>query len=196
MHWRHVQLHVAADKIPSESPVKPAVLKTLDLMRRVTEEGRNAVRGLRADHRNSLDLEEALMRIRTEVSLDATAALHVFSQGKPAPFHPVLRDEIYRIGREAILNAFRHAAAEKIEAELDYSTSGFRLTVRDDGRGIEPQTLRAGKDGHWGLSGMRERADRIGARLRLSSHPGSGTEVELIVPNLVAGRHWERKNGS
>jgi signal transduction histidine kinase len=191
-----MQLHVAAEKIPAESSVKPAVLKTLDLMKRVTEEGRNAVRGLRAAHSTSLDLEEALSRIKSEVPPDAAATLQVLSQGKPTPLHPVLRDEVYRIGREAILNAFRHAGAQKIEAELDYSTSVFRLTVRDDGCGIEPQTLRAGKDGHWGLPGMRERADRIGARLRLSSNPGSGTEVELIVPSLVADRTRERKNGS
>jgi signal transduction histidine kinase len=58
--------------------------------------------------------------------------------------------------------------------------------VRDDGCGIEPQTLRDGRDGHWGLSGMRETAERIGAKLRLQSRPGEGTEVELIVPAEIA----------
>ena len=75
---------------------------------------------------------------------------------------------------------------QPVEVELKYSPSQLRLLVRDDGSGIEPQILNAGRDGHWGLSGMRERAEEIGARLRLFSSAAVGTEVELSVPAHVA----------
>lgn len=95
-------------------------------------------------------------------------------------------DELYRIGREALINAFRHAHANKIDMELIYSPNRLRILVRDDGCGIDPDILRQERDGHWGLSGMRERADRIGARFRVMSSASAGTEVELSVPGGVA----------
>ena len=95
---------------------------------------------------------------------------------------------MYRIGREALINAFRHSGARRIDAVVQRENSRLRITVRDDGRGIEEEVLRAGRDGHWGLSGMRERAERIGGRLQVSSRPGGGTEIELSVPGHVAFR--------
>ena len=106
--------------------------------------------------------------------------------GERRPLHPVLRDEVYRIGREALINAFRHAQAKSIDVELTYASSYLRLLVRDDGRGIDPHVVQSGREGHWGLSGMRERADRIGARLHVFSSATAGTEIELSVPGSVA----------
>ncbi|HEX6623696.1 MAG TPA: ATP-binding protein, partial [Pyrinomonadaceae bacterium] len=100
----------------------------------------------------------------------------------------VIRDEVYRIGREALVNAFRHAEAGGVEVEVEYAPKHLRVLVRDDGRGIDAEVLRSGRDGHWGLSGMRERAERIGARLKVRSRAASGTEVELNVPGHVAYR--------
>jgi signal transduction histidine kinase len=110
----------------------------------------------------------------------------VIVDGEQKPLRPALRDEVYRIGREALLNAFRHARAKKIEMELKYSSKRLCILVRDDGCGIEPTVLQAGRDGHRGLSGMRERADRIGARLHVMSSSFAGTEIELSVPGNVA----------
>jgi signal transduction histidine kinase len=93
---------------------------------------------------------------------------------------------VYRIGREAVVNAFRHAHAKNIEVEIEYGPKRFRFVVRDDGRGINPDILNAGREGHWGLPGMRERAERIGGRLSVWSRTSSGTEVELSVPGPVA----------
>jgi signal transduction histidine kinase len=106
--------------------------------------------------------------------------------GAPRPLRPLVRDEVYRIGREALINAFRHASAKNIELELRYSYRQLHMLIRDDGRGIDPQVLAAGREGHWGLSGMRERADRIGARFHVSSAPAAGTEVDLAIPSHVA----------
>ncbi len=187
-----MQVHIANDCLSSDSEAKPILTRALELMRQVIEEGRNAVRGLRSSHSLSLDLEQAFARIEHELEPASGQATEVefriITEGQQRPLHPLLRDEVYRIGREALINAFRHAGANRIEATLTYTSSQLRLLVRDDGHGIDPDILRAGRDGHWGLSGMRERADRIGARLHLFSSASGGTEIELSVPARVAFR--------
>ena len=99
----------------------------------------------------------------------------------------MLQDEVYRISREVIRNAFAHAVASHIEVEIRYDQDQLRLRVRDDGKGIDPKVLAAGGPaGHYGIRGMRERAQRIGARLDFWSEAGAGTEVELTVPGSMA----------
>ena len=99
----------------------------------------------------------------------------------------MIRDEVFLIGREAIVNSFCHSQGSKIEVEVDFDHSALRLRVRDDGQGIGEETLRAGGSvGHWGLSGMRERAEKMGARFRLWNRSGAGTEVEVTVPGAIA----------
>jgi ligand-binding sensor domain-containing protein/signal transduction histidine kinase len=184
-----MQVHVAADRLPEDSPVKPILTRALQLMGQVIDEGRNAVRGLRASQSASLDLEHAFSLIQQEVVPPGAAGpqpeFRVIVDGERRPLHPLLRDEVYRIGREALLNTFRHARARKIEIELKYSPRNLRVLVRDDGCGIDPEILQSGRDGHFGLSGMRERADRIGARLHLWSSPTAGTEIELSIPGHI-----------
>jgi signal transduction histidine kinase/ligand-binding sensor domain-containing protein len=181
-----MQLHVSASELPADSPAKTSLGRVLQLMRQVIDEGRNAVRGLRTPGADSNDLDRAFARIQQEQPHDQSIAFRVIVEGRTRPLHPVIRDEVYRIGREALVNAFRHAGAKSIEVELDYSSTHVRVLVRDDGCGIDPGVLRSGRDGHWGLSGMRERAERIGARLKLRSRASAGTEVELSVPGHVA----------
>ena len=94
---------------------------------------------------------------------------------------------IYRIGRELLRNAFRHAQAKLIEVEVRYSAQEFRLRIRDDGIGLDPRVLDTGaRNGHWGLPGVRERAKLIGARLDLWSQATAGTEVQITVPASLA----------
>jgi nitrate/nitrite-specific signal transduction histidine kinase len=181
-----MQLHVAVDRLPDESPARPSFGRILDLMSRVIEEGRNAVQGLRSSPSGSLNLEQALSRIQQELALDTGMGFCMIVEGRPRPLHPVLRDEVYRISREAVVNAFRHSRARKIEVQLEYGFNRLRIQVRDDGCGIDPEVLRTGRDGHWGLPGMRERADRIGAKLHVFSSAAAGTEVELSVPSHIA----------
>jgi signal transduction histidine kinase len=107
-------------------------------------------------------------------------------EGDPRPLHPLLRDEVYRIGRESILNAFRHSEASHIEAELRYLPHQLQLFVRDDGTGIDENILQFGGEKHWGLTGMRERAERIGAKLHAMSRESAGTEIQLDVPAHLA----------
>ena len=109
---------------------------------------------------------------------------------------PLLQDEVYRIAREILRNAFHHAHASRIEAEIAYDRQFFRLRIRDNGKGIDRKVLEQGaRQGHWGLPGVRERAKRIGARLKLWSEPGAGTEAELTVPARIAYRTVHRRRG-
>jgi len=112
--------------------------------------------------------------------------LNVSIEGKPQELHPILRDDVYRIAAEALRNAFRHARSAKVEAEIEYSARLLRVRIRDNGTGIDPAIIATGHEGHWGLQGMRERAQQIGAQLEIWSQPGAGTEVDLSVPGSLA----------
>lgn len=185
-----MQVHIAVDQLPSNSKAKPTLVRALQVMTQVIEEGRNAVRGLRLSDAASLDLEHAFAAVQQQFESEESQAkeveFHIVTEGQPRPLHPLLRDEIYCIGREALTNAFRHAHASRIDLELNYGSNQFRLRVFDNGCGIEPDILQKGRSGHWGLSGMRERADRIVAKLHLFSRISGGTEVELSVPARIA----------
>jgi signal transduction histidine kinase len=137
------------------------------------------------------DVAQALTALGEELALQSDNGLvprvRVLLEGKERELNPVLRDEIYRIGREALRNAFRHAKAQKIEAEITYGDSEFSLRVRDDGCGIDSQVaIQGARAGHWGLPGMRERAKSFGGKLEVWSERGAGTEIELIVPAGIA----------
>ena len=97
-----------------------------------------------------------------------------------------MRDETYRIACEALRNAFRHAQARRITLEIRYDKRHFRLSVRDDGKGIDKDPMQRQPSGHFGLSGMRERAETVGGRLEIWSRLDSGTEVELSIPAAIA----------
>jgi ligand-binding sensor domain-containing protein/signal transduction histidine kinase len=181
-----LQLDVAEDQLPEDSPTKPLLKRVLQLMSSVTEEGRNALRGLRTTESGNQSLETAFSRLRQEFPLDDKTDFRVIADSVTRPLRPLIRDEVYRIGREALLNAFMHAHANLIEVEVEYASRHLKVLVRDDGRGIDPQVLHSGREGHWGLIGIRERSERIGANLRLRSRIGAGTEIDLTVPGTIA----------
>ena len=192
-----MQLYVATARLPADSQGKQPLTKAMELVRQVIEEGRNSIRGLRASQSSSLDLEQAFLRVGDELAArdqeGGEIDFRVVVEGSPRPLHPLLRDEVYRIGREALINAFRHAQAKTIELDLKYLPHRLLLVVRDDGRGIDPRAVQSGREEHHGLAGMRERAEKSGARLHVFSGSASGTEVELSVPGRVA--FSDRPNG-
>jgi signal transduction histidine kinase len=185
-----MQLQVAETHLPYDWPAKTMIGEVLDLMQSAIEDGRNAVRGLRSWQVETSDLAQAFSRIPQELAIHRHIDYRVIVEGQPRPLHPVVRDEVYRIAREAVVNAFRHSRARGIQVELKYGSGQLQILVRDDGCGIDPQVLHSGREGHWGLSGMRERAERIGAGLKLWSRSVGGTEVELSVPSDVAFRPY------
>jgi signal transduction histidine kinase len=170
---------------------KEALEKALDRADQAILEGRDAIQNLRSSTTVTNELGQAMAALGEEFGAarsdkNGSPTLRVSSEGAPRELHPILRDDVYRIAREALRNAFRHAQATKIEAEITYGERLLRLRIRDDGKGIDPKLLDAGRDGHWGLPGMRERAEQIGARLDIWSEVGAGTEVELSIPGSVA----------
>jgi signal transduction histidine kinase len=181
-----MQLHVAVGQLPADSPAQPALNRVLKLMGQVVDQGHNVVRGLRFSGDNHDDLERAFSRVRKEFDLDERVDFRVIVEGTPLPVRAAIRDDLYSIGREALVNAFRHSRASNIAVELHYGAGQMTILVRDNGCGIDPQVLRRGQEQYRGLSGMRERAERIGARLKVFSRAAEGTEVELSVPRRVA----------
>ena len=170
---------------------KEALDKALDRADQAITEGRDAIQNLRGSTTITNELAQALTKLFEEFAgahdgERGSATFRVSIEGRPRELHPILRDDIYRIAREALRNAFRHAQANQIEAEITYSDRFLRLRIRDDGKGIDPKLLSTGRDGHWGLTGMRERAQQIGGQLEIWSEVGAGTEVELRIPGSIA----------
>ena len=105
----------------------------------------------------------------------------------PRPLNPIVRAEVYRIADEGVRNACRHAAARQITLEISFDARQFRVRVRDDGRGIDDEVIRSrAPAGHFGLQGMRERAELVGGRLEVWSKTGSGTQIQLTIPAAAA----------
>jgi hypothetical protein len=154
-------------------------------------EGRDAISDIRGSTVGGHDLGEE------RAAGDGGAVTYrVLVEGTPRSVSPILQDEIYRIARESLRNAFRHAEARSIETEITYGDSLLRLRFRDDGKGIDPRVLeRGGRSRHWGLPGIRERAKQIGAQLEVWSELGAGTEVELSIPGLIAYEESSRRGG-
>ena len=185
-----------------QMPEHPAEAKktfqdAVDQAERAIVEGREKVQGLRTSTVERNDLALAIKTLGGELAAaDSGTRRPEFSvqvEGTPRNLHPVLRDEVYRIAGEAMRNAFRHADAKEIEVEIHYDERQIRLRVRDDGKGINPKLLSDdGREGHFGLRGMRERAKLIGGKLTVWSELDSGTELEL---SIAASRAYMAPTG-
>jgi signal transduction histidine kinase len=163
----------------------------IERARQAVTEGRNAVQGLRSSAVATTDLAQAIRTLAEELTRDRSGGdfpeFRMQVEGPARDLAPLVRDNLHRLGHEAVRNAFCHAQARRIEVEIQYERRGFRLRVRDDGKGIEPTVLaEGGRAGHHGLPGMQERADLVGGKLAVRSRAGSGTEIELTIPASIA----------
>ena len=182
----------ARDVLPG-NPTKAieALEGALDRADQAIAEGRDAIQNLRSSTTLSDELAQAIATLAQELSNgsdgeNTSTTFRISVEGSPRDLRPIVRDDIHRIAREALRNAFHHAQADRIEAEVMYGARELRVRIRDDGKGIDTQHLSGGRAKHWGLAGMRERAVQIGAQLNLWSEVGAGTEVELRIPDSVA----------
>lgn len=184
-----IRLQAVRNMLPQRAADAAGALEAaMELADKAMDEGRAAVQDLRASAPGASALADSLTALGEELALhgrEGAATYHVLVEGRPRGMPPVVREEIYRIAREAVRNAAEHARAQRIEAELVYGGTQFSLRVRDDGVGIDSEILEHQRVRHWGLQGMRERAESFGARFNVWSKIGSGTEVELVVPARI-----------
>jgi signal transduction histidine kinase len=176
----------AVDDLLPDGKGKDELERTLDRGDEVLAESRKAVHDLHSSTTVTNELAQALKAVGDELSGEESATFRLMAEGRSRELHPIVRDEIYRMAREALRNAFNHARAHHIEVEITYDDRLLRLRIRDDGGGIPPEILEEGRSGHYGLAGMRERAGQIGATLDIWSGVGTGTEVDLRIPGSIA----------
>ena len=154
-------------------------------------EGRDAVQNLRSSSFDDRDIASSLSALGTELAAGidppSKPEYRVVVEGRPRELTAVVRDEAYRIAREAVSNAYQHAKARHIEVEVTIGDADLTIRVRDDGMGVDPRILVPGRrPGHWGLPGMRERSESFGGHLHIWSEENAGTEVELRIPADIA----------
>ncbi len=182
-----LRFHALSQRAGVDKPERAAMKDALDGAQRALVDARDRVTGLRESTVTTPGLFESLTRLGESLAHDHVSALQATIQGKPITLHPVVYEEVQRIGAEALANAFRHAEASRVELDISFDRAELRLRVRDDGCGFELATLHAAnRQGHWGMTGMRERARRIRGRIDIWSRPGAGTEIDLRIPAAMA----------
>jgi signal transduction histidine kinase/ligand-binding sensor domain-containing protein len=190
-----LRFHTATSQLRKDEPARRIFEETLKQSDQVMLEGRELVLDLRATVSEQNDLPTGFADFGEGMRRGSSCDFKVVVNGTIRPLHPVVFEELFKIGKEALANAFRHSDAHSIEAELNYEQSELRIRIRDDGTGIDSAILRQGhREGHFGLPGMRERAQKAGAHLDVWSGTGAGTEVELRIPAGVA--YLSEPNGS
>jgi signal transduction histidine kinase len=166
----------------SDPEVMRRTLKQLAVwLEQAVEEGRAALNSLRESTTERNDLGESFRRVTQSNLIPSSMAVTLSVVGDVREMHPIVRDEVYRIGHEAIRNACLHSRASRLDLELRYG-SDLMLRVSDNGIGIDPAVLDLGKDGHFGLQGMRERIGRIGGKFTMVSTLNTGTVVTIVIP--------------
>jgi len=187
-----LHLQVVDDLLPP-GKAKERLEQTLERADQAIAEGRESIHDLRSSTTTTNDLAQAVRSVADELEGEGAPTFRLVVEGPARELHPILRDDVYRIAREALRNAFNHAQAHHIEAEISYGERLLRLRIRDDGCGIPAEVLEAGRSGHYGLNGMRERARQIGAKLEIWSGGGTGTEIEFSVAGAIAYRKSARR---
>ncbi len=177
-----LMMHTAMAQIPPSLPARAAMERGIGYIEQAMIEGRDEVMGLRSSARADEPLEAALHRYGERLAAGLPPGFRMQVRGTPRQLAPLVKDEVFAIGREAICNAFRHAEATEIELDLEYTSGGLTMLVSDNGKGMPADAMQRGERGHWGLVGMRERADSIGATLDVGNREGGGASLRLTLP--------------
>jgi len=203
--FQAVILHfqTATRHLQKSDPTREVFEQGLNYADEALVQGRDRIHDLRTETTSDDELSKSLARYGNQLAEAQTISFSMKVTGAENKLDPIVRDEICRIGREALGNAFKHSNGSRIEAEIIYNPASIKMRIRDNGAGIDPDILLHGRAGHWGLSGMRERAEKVGATLSIWSRSSGGTELELVLPVRRAGdreswwlhRKW-RKRGS
>ncbi|MEZ2417465.1 two-component regulator propeller domain-containing protein [Luteibacter sp. RCC_6_2] len=191
-----MRFQAIANRVPPEEPLRGEMERALDRADEALVEARDRVRDLRAHAGESAHIDAALRALSSAYAAEHTVPVVVTTYGDLRDLGELVRDELYGIAREAVHNAVTHAEGSRVDVELRVEDTELVLSIRDDGRGIDEAVLRDGRDGHWGLRGIRERAAAIGALVSIASRLDGGTEVCVRLPVALAFPHragWLRR---
>ncbi len=181
-----LRFHLASTKVDAQAPVRQMMDSALDQAELMLQEGRDQVQDLRAHDHFEAGLARMLEREGQRMSAERGVPFALRESGRIRALPPLVAHEVYRIANEAMLNAFQHARASQIEVELLFERKELTVVVRDNGCGLPAEVLRdGGMPGHWGLPGISERAERLGASVRWTSAPGQGSEMQLRLPGTL-----------
>jgi len=192
LHGLMFQFQAVRNLLPLRTEMAIQVLDVaISRTEQAITEGRDAIQDIRSNTVAQSDLPELLTATGSELAglqkiNDNSPTFAMTVEGERKRLSPIIQEEVYQVARELFRNAFRHAEARRIEADIRYDDRVLRLRIRDNGKGIDLKALQQGGNGHWGLRGARERAERIGAQLDFWSEAGAGTEVQLTVPATIA----------
>jgi len=177
-----LQVEVTDELLPANLPAKQSLAKALGLCKSALAAGRRALNDLRTVPLSAADLVKSFSQLANDLTRDAGTKIDVIVEGRERPLKALAGNDVLQVGRQAITNALQHANARNIHVLLSYSDQHFRVRVQDNGSGINEEILSLGRQGHYGLAGMKERADRLGGSISIRSRVGEGTEVDLSVP--------------
>ncbi len=176
-----IQLEAATAKLPDcAKPVRPHIERARQLALESLAEARRSIWALRPQALDGESLPSALATYVRKATAGTSTAGCFRVCGEPAALAPEAETQLLRIGQEAVANARRHARASHITVELAYERGQVELSIFDDGHGFDLNSPRERKG--LGLVGIKERAEKIGARLEVESRPGTGTSVRVSVP--------------
>jgi signal transduction histidine kinase/ligand-binding sensor domain-containing protein len=179
--------HAAAAGLTAGSAAREKLERAIVLAERVIDEGRDEVQRLRSPDGPEGDLASALASVGAVLQEAHGIPFQLHGEGTTLALQGDANCEAYHVGREALINAFRHAGATQVTVTLDFSAERFLLRVADNGSGLPPEiAARGGRGGHWGIPGMHERAKRAGGTLRIVDGAAGGTLVELTIPGRAA----------
>ncbi len=183
-----LQVEITDELLPANLPAKQSLARALGLCKSASDAGRRALNDLRAAPLSAADLVRSFSQLANELVGAGGTKIDVIVEGREHPLNATTGNDVLQIGRQAITNALQHAKARNIHVLLSYSDQHFRIRVQDNGSGINEEILNIGRQGHYGLAGMKERADRLGGSISIRSRVGEGTEVDLSVPaHFVCG---------
>jgi len=183
-----LQIEVTDELLPANLPAKQPLARALGLCKSALDAGRRALNDLRTAPLGAADLVKSFSQLANEFASSGGTKIDVIVEGRERPLNATVGNDVLQIGRQAITNALQHANARNIHVLLSYGDQHFRVRVEDNGSGINEEILNLGRPGHYGLAGMKERADRLGGSISIRSRAGEGTEVDLSVPaHFVCG---------
>jgi signal transduction histidine kinase/ligand-binding sensor domain-containing protein len=190
-----LQIEVTDELLPADLPAKQSLARALRLCKSALDAGRRALSDLRSAPLSAADLVRSFSQSTDELARDTGTVVDVIVEGRERPLNALAGNDVLQIGRQAIINALQHAHARKIHVLLSYSERLLQIRVQDNGCGINEETLNLRRPGHYGIAGMKERAERLGGSISIRSRVGEGTEVNLSVPAHLLYQDDVRRSG-